>query len=231
MGGGNRSTSSGEQGQQTQFGSLNPGMSILGSLFGLGSGVNASGGLGFSPGQGFTGGVLGPADFSDIAGLAQQINTPRFSQSQLSGMTEQGLDLLGEATETGLIDPAVELSSMLFKDEFLPQAAEQFGSQFGLGPDDSDFRATVGREASRRSAELGNLAQDRRLQAASAVPGGVADALGLEGLFQSAERGASAGGQKFDFLSALSSIGQQGLTGSTGFGTSESKAGGGNFIF
>jgi hypothetical protein len=233
MGGGNKQTSESRQQQQTQFGSLNPGAAVLGSLFGLGSEVNPSGGLGFSGGQTFTGGggVFGQGAFDDIAQLAQQISTPRFSQSELSGLTQGSLDLLGEAQETGLVDPAVELSRLLFEQEFLPSAAEQFGTGFGVGPEDSDFQAAVVREASRRAAELGNLAQDRRLQAAQAVPGGVADALGLEGLFQSAERAASAGGQDLDLLGALSALVTQGQTGTTGTGRSDSKSAGGNLIF
>lgn len=62
------------------------------------------------------------------------------------------------------LDRAINLSTELFEQEFLPLAAER-AVGFGAGPRSSDFQNSVAREASRRAAELGALDLDLENQA------------------------------------------------------------------
>lgn len=75
------------------------------------------------------------------------------------------------------IDAAVNLSTNIFENEFLPAASER-SAGLGLGNRSSDFEAAIAREASRRSAELGALDIDLQSQALNRS----LDALPLAGL-------------------------------------------------
>jgi hypothetical protein len=183
--------------------------------------------------------LFGPDAFSELGGLQDPIDLGQFSGTNLDFLG----DLLGrtaaqqqEISETGLktgIEGATQLSTELFNQEFLPQAAERFGT-LGLNAGDSDFSAAIAREGSRRSAELAAL--DIQLQEAAANrrllgTQGAGDLLGLMGQGFSTAFMQSPQGQILQNLLALSSFGApSGVTGvSQSRGVSRSMNTAGNF--
>lgn len=239
--GGSGGSSSGSS--KTQAATLNPASIIFGEALGL-KGSTRKGGLGFTgdpmaSGLGFTSGrLIGPEAFQPLGGLFNPQsgsgldidNTAGFFGREAANLYR---DVLGpgvrDLAATGFktdIQPAVDLSSFLFRNEFLPAAAEQFG-QFGLNPRDSDFGSAVAREASRRSAELGALdielseaAAGRRaagIPMAAQFPTGFADLLyGFDESTRRAQLAQSDAGQVFSLLAQLGGINTQGQ----GVGTS-----------
>lgn len=241
MGSGGTSSSQ----QSSQAATLNPASIIFGEALGLKGGAK-KGGLGFvenpnSPGLGLTSGrLIQPSSFDPLAGLfAPQSgtglnisNTGAYFGNEAANLYR---DVLGpgirDLAATGFktdIQPAVDLSSYLFKNEFLPAAAEQYG-QLGLNPRDSDFGSAIAREASRRATELGALNLDLQEAAAgrraagiplaAQFPTGFADLLyGFDESTRRAQLGQSDAGQVFSLLAQLAGISTQGQ--STGSGQS-----------
>ena len=115
------------------------------------------------------------------------------------------------------------LSQQLFGD-FANQANEQFGAQFGLGVGDSDFEALLAGEAGGRSTELAELAQQRRLAAATGIGDQASQIIGLQGAGREAAFAQSDAGQILNQLLSLSGISTQGQQ--TGTDKSRRKGGG-----
>jgi hypothetical protein len=134
-----------------------------------------------------------------------------------------------ELMETGFktpLQPAIDLSSRLFEEEFVPNALEQFGIR-GLDARDSDTSAALLREGSRRSTELGALDMDlqeaatnRRLLGAQGAP----QLLNLQNLGLGTAFASSDAGQILSNLLPLFGINTQ----AGGVGTSSSESKGGN---
>jgi hypothetical protein len=213
------------------LGSLSPFTGVLGNLFGVGTQVSDSGIL--FKGQGLEGGEFANRLFSpESLDPLQEILGRRdagfaVDPGQLGGAVSGALGTFGEATQTGLIDPAVELSRTLFQEEFLPAANETFGTQFGIGPGDSDFNAAVAREGSRRSAELADTAQDRRLLASSQLGDLGRSLFGLEEASRQNQLARTEGGQLLDLLLTLGGVNTQGQVTGVSQATASNKHKGG----
>ena len=191
--------------------SLSPLTALMGQAFGIGT-QTGQGGIQFGGTvPDITGGSLfNSSDFRSLGDIFQPTNSGfEFDVPQLGRAVQGGFDTLTEASQTGLIDPAVNLSRQLFGD-FVNDTQEQLGSQLGIGTGDSDFGAILGREAQRSSTELGNLAQERRLAASQALPGAAGGLASLEEMFRDLGRGRDPGQQSLETLLKMGGISTQG---------------------
>jgi hypothetical protein len=183
----------------------------LGQAFGIGT-QTGQGGIQFGGDipEITSGQLFGPAQFEGLGDIFDPIQSPfEFNLGGLGTAAESGFGTLSEAAETGLIDPATELSRQLFGD-FIADTQEQLGSQLGLGTGDSDFAAILAREAQRSSTELANLAQDRRLAASQALPSAAGALSSLEEAFRGVERGRDPSQQILNTLLNLGGLNLQG---------------------
>jgi hypothetical protein len=212
--------------QQQNVSTLNPIPILFGQAFGLNP-QTQGGGLNFGAGQSpnFTNQLFGPSTFEPLKDLFTPTSTPQHDPQDLFGASAAGLGTLTEAAETGLIDPAVELSQQLFGD-FLNQTQEELGSQLGLGRGDSDFAAILGREAQRSSTELANLAQDRRLAASTGIQDQVAQAISAQDLIGQGVFANSDAGQILNRLLTIAGVNTQGQGTGTGSSSSKQASGG-----
>ena len=203
--------SSGSQRGSQEVASLSPLTALLGQAFGIDS-KTGQGGIQFQGGvPDITGGSLfSQGDFRSLGDIFEPTRSGfEFNTNQLGQAAQGGFDTLTEASQTGLIDPAVNLSRQLFGD-FVNDTQEQLGSQLGIGTGDSDFGAILGREAQRSSTELGNLAQERRLAASQALPGAAGGLASLEEMFRDLGRGRDPGQQSLETLLKLGGLSTQG---------------------
>ena len=190
--------------------SQNPVTALLGQAFGIGTGTR-KGGISFK-GQipQLTDTLFGPDTFAGLGDIFEPTDSgARFDLPELRDASLSGLNTLTEAADTGLIDDATALSQQLFGD-FTADTVERFGSEFGLNPGDSDLGAILAREAQRSSTELGNLAQDRRLGAATALPSAVGATGSLESLFEDLERQRDPAQQMLNQLMQIAGLSTQG---------------------
>jgi hypothetical protein len=233
-GGGGSSSSSGSSIPTT----LSPIPILFGELFGLNGRATKNGGLTFTRKQSnidLANPLVNPDTFNSLAELFKPVTPFNLDiAGTANSFGQQMQDLFGgtvmpaarELASTGFktdIAPAVALSKNLFENEFLPSAAEQFGS-LGLNPRDSDFGAALAREAGRRSTELGAL--DVQLSEAAAGRRAADSLFGLEQSSRQAARAQSPGGQLFDLLNQIAGINTQGQTASTQSSSSAQGQGG-----
>jgi len=215
--------SSGSQRGSQQVASLSPLTALMGQAFGIGT-QTGQGGIQFQGGiPDITGGSLfNSSDFRSLGDIFQPINGGfEFNVPQLGRAVQGGFDTLTEASQTGLIDPAVNLSRQLFGD-FVNDTQEQLGTQLGIGTGDSDFGAILGREAQRSSTELANLAQERRLAASQALPGAAGQVASVEDIFRELGRGRDPGQQSLQTLLQLGGLSTQGQGVGTSSGSNRS---------
>jgi hypothetical protein len=229
---GTQSTSG--RGQQT-LGTQNIAVPLLQNLFGQRTRTDPRAG-GFLPGGSgsrfqFADPVFGPQSFSALGGLTEPINVGGLQDGGIESLINRTAGQQEELAETGFrtaIDPAIDLSSQIFREEFIPGALEQFGVR-GLDPRDADVQSALLREGSRRATELGALdlqleeaAKNRRLLGMQ----GAGDLLNLQNLGQATAFGQSEAGQLLNNLLALSG----GIGGPSGVtGTTKSEGSGFNF--
>lgn len=198
---------------------LNPAIGGLANLFGIPIAGTPGGGLTIAPQESFIlPSVFQPSDFADLGELAQPINPVTLDLEALTGAAQGGLNTISEAAQTGLIGPAQELFQQQF-DETVAGLGERFGG-FGLNSNDIDFQRALLREGQLGATQLANLAQDRRLQAASLLPSAAGSTLDLEQLARSAARSRTRAGQQFDLLQTLAGVNTQGQTAGTSFNRS-----------
>jgi hypothetical protein len=207
----------------------------LWELFGVGT---RGGKQGFQPDPGgrslFTNQVFDRDSFANLAGITDPISARR-GIIDTSGLLDRTSDFQRELMDTGLktdIQPAVDLSSRLFREEFVPGALEQFGIR-GLDARDSDVSSALLREGSRRATELGALDLDlqeaatgRRMQGAQGASGLLgleSQALGLEAQALANAFAESPAGQLLNRFLQLTGINTQ----AGGVGSSKSKSAGG----
>lgn len=202
--GGSVSNSRSESDSTQGLGTLDPIAGGLANLFG--------GRIKNKPGGGFTTklpsnilpNAFTPESFSGLSGLTDTLNPVEFDLNSLAGFGQGAINTIGEASQTGLIGPAQDLFGQLFN-ERISGLQEQFGG-FGLGPNDSDFQSAALREAQLGSTQLADLAQSRKLQASTALPGAIGDILGLEGASRATARARTPGGQQLELLLNLAGI-------------------------
>jgi hypothetical protein len=215
MGGSSQSGGGGKQLLSTQ----SIATPLIQNLFGQTTKVNRFGG--FMPASTRKGGslqfanqVFGPESFEALGGLADPIDIGGLGLGDIGNLITDTAGFQGELARTGFktdIGPAVELSRMLFEDEFIPGALEQFGMS-GLDAGDSDVQSALLREGSRRATELGALdidlseaAAQRRLLGLQGA-GGVLD---LQNLGQATAFAQSDAGQLLNNFLQLAGVGTQ----------------------
>lgn len=238
---------------------------LLGQAFGLNPGIQKRGGLSFTrnakPDATFVNKLFGPETFQPLQNLFNPIDTNIISGTplvkafgnQALGNAGSALDMFSntlmpgaqELATTGFrtsIDPYIAQAKQRFTQDFLPQAAAQFGS-LGLDPGDSDFGAAIAREAARISTDLGaqdvalqEAANARRMQGiplAGELAQGSAllpinlgqDILGYESAAQQGQFASSPAGQLLNQLMLIAGVPTQGQT------TSSSRSRAFNFDF
>ena len=117
-------------------------------------------------GEGATKGLGIDAD--TVGGMMEQLLG---SLGAASFTGSQNIGQMAEMARTGNIDDAVNLANVTLRDQLMPTLKEDFGAKFGLDTRDSDMQAAGLRGAEQMAAQLGNLGQDRKLQAGQALGG------------------------------------------------------------
>jgi hypothetical protein len=235
MASGGGGSSESRQRSSTRSGTIHPAFALLQQAFGVDPTINKTGQFQLPKGGGLPdffgeGGAFAPDTFAGLGNIFDPIDSgARFDLPGLRDMVAGGLGTIGEAAETGLIEPAIELGGQIFED-FLGDASERFGTQFGLGSGDSDFNAAIARESRRMASELANLAQDRRLAAASGLPSAAGAAGALEREFEGITRARTPQEQLLSQLLRVVGINSQATSSGRSSGSSSSKQGQGSIL-
>jgi hypothetical protein len=221
----------------TTLGSQNPLTGVFNNLFGVPTRIDVAGGgiaLGDAPYRGganfsFADPLFGPGSFGALEGILDPVSLGEGAVDigGLVGRTAAGQQELAETGFKSDIGAATDLSRMLFEQEFIPGALEQFGAS-GLDARDSDVQAALLREGSRRATELGALdldlseaAADRRVMGLQAAPG----VLDLQNLGLTSEFAQTEAGQLLGRLLDLGGFNTQ--TAGAGGGGGDDRKGGG----